>query len=133
MKHALFIFFGVVCVTLGAIGIVTPVLPTTPFLLLAAWLFSKSSNRLHNLLLGNKVFGKYITNYFENKPIALKARLVSIAFLWLGLGLSFYFGTLSTAITILLVVVGILVSLHIFLLGKFRKDRKGTSDTKKIE
>jgi uncharacterized membrane protein YbaN (DUF454 family) len=120
MKKSLFISLGAICVVLGAIGIVTPVLPTTPFLLLAAYLFARNSPKMHELLLKNKVFGKYLENYFENKPIPLKEKLISISFLWIGLGCTFYFATLQRWVIVLLIFIGIAVTLHIAMLGKFR-------------
>jgi uncharacterized membrane protein YbaN (DUF454 family) len=121
MKKYLLVSFGILCVILGGIGVVTPVLPTTPFLLLATFLFSKSSPKLHNFLLKNKVFGKYLSNYFNNVPIPLKEKLISIAFLWTGLCVTFYFATLSRMVFIILIVMGICVSIHIATLGKWRK------------
>ncbi|MDR0518388.1 MAG: YbaN family protein [Fibromonadaceae bacterium] len=127
MKKYIFIFFGILCVILASIGVVTPVLPTTPFLLLATFLFSKSSPRLSNFLLKNKVFGKYLSNYFNNVPIPLKEKLISIAFLWVGLGATFYFATLSRMVFIILIIVGISVSIHIATLGILHpKPRKRT-------
>ena len=124
MKKILFITFGVTCVVLGAIGIVTPVLPTTPFLLLATYLFAKSSPKMHELLLKNKVFGKYLSNYFEGKPIPVKQKIYSILFLWLGLGSTFYFADLQRWVVVLLIFIGIAVSVHIITLGMTKK-RKG--------
>jgi len=120
MTKFLWITIGVICVVLGAIGIVTPVLPTTPFLLLATYLFARSSPKMHDLLLKNKVFGKYLSNYFENKPIPIKQKIYSILFLWLGLGTTFYFANLQNWVIVLLIFVGIAVSIHIATLGKFR-------------
>ena len=62
MKRALFIVFGLVAVGLGVLGVVLPGLPTTPFLLLASWLFYRSSPRLQQWLLASWL-GKYIRNY----------------------------------------------------------------------
>jgi uncharacterized membrane protein YbaN (DUF454 family) len=90
MKKGLFITIAIICVILGSIGVVTPVLPTTPFLLLAAYLFSRSSPKMHQLLLENRIFGKYLSNYFNNKPIPVKEKIISIFFVWFGLGLTFY-------------------------------------------
>lgn len=112
---------GCVAVALGAIGVVTPVLPTTPFLLLATFLFSRSSEKLNHALLRNKVFGKYLSSYFENKPVPISTKVVSIGFLWLGLGSTFYFATLSNLVIAILLAVGVAVTVHIALLGKFRR------------
>jgi len=121
MKKYIYISLGILCVILGSIGVVTPVLPTTPFLLLAAFLFSRSSKKLHRLLLENKIFGKYLSNYFNNIPIPLKEKLISISFLWAGLGATFYFATLSRIVVIILLLIGIAVSVHIATLGRWRK------------
>ena len=121
MKKYLYISLGIFCVILGSIGVVTPVLPTTPFLLLAVFLFSRSSKNLHKRLLENKIFGKYLSNYFNNVPIPLKEKLVSLAFLWGGLGATFYFADLSRAVFIILIVIGVAVSIHIATLGRWRR------------
>lgn len=121
MKKYIYISLGTLCVVLGSIGVVTPVLPTTPFLLLAVFFFSRSSKRLQEMLLNNKVFGKYLYNYFNNVPFPLKDKIFSIAFLWTGLGITFYFADLPRWLFILLIVIGILVSIHISMLGKWRK------------
>jgi len=120
MKKHLYITFGITCVVLGTIGIVTPVLPTTPFLLLATYLFAKNSPKMHELLLKNKVFGKYLSNYFENKPIPIKQKIYSILFLWLGLGSTFYFADLPRWAFVLLIFVGISVTIHIATLGRWK-------------
>jgi uncharacterized membrane protein YbaN (DUF454 family)/ubiquinone/menaquinone biosynthesis C-methylase UbiE len=127
MKKWLFITFGVICVILGSIGIVTPVLPTTPFLLLAAFLFARSSPKMHKLLLENRIFGKYLLNYFNNKPIPISQKAVSIFFVWLGLGLTFYFANLRHWFTALLVFIGVAVSVHISMLGKYRLKKHKTT------
>lgn len=60
---------GILSVTLGLIGIVVPLLPTTPFILLAAFAFSKSSSRWHNWLTNHKVFGSIIKNWKRHGAI----------------------------------------------------------------
>ena len=62
MKRYLYIVSGLICVVLGALGVVVPGLPTTPFLLLASWLFYRSSPRLQQWLLASWL-GKYIRSY----------------------------------------------------------------------
>ena len=124
MKKVLFITFAIICVILGAIGIVMPVLPTTPFLLLATYLFARSSPKMHKLLLENKVFGKYLSNYFNNEPIPIRQKVISILFLWLGLGLTFYFANLQCWVIALLIFIGIAVSVHISMLGKYKSKKR---------
>jgi uncharacterized membrane protein YbaN (DUF454 family) len=63
---------------LGLLGVVLPVLPTTPFLLLAAGCFAKSSPRLHRWLLGHPVFGPPIRNWEENGAISRPAKRLAM-------------------------------------------------------
>lgn len=126
MKKPLYIFFGIICVILGAIGIPLPVLPTTPFLLLATYFFVRSSPKLYEWLLNNKVFGKYLIDFYENRPIPIKQKLISIGFLWLGLGSTFYFAELQLWLILLLIFIGICVTIHISTLGMWRKRKSVT-------
>ncbi len=80
MLKYIYLILGLISLALGLLGIVTPGLPTTPFLLLTAFLFAKSSPKLHQWLLDNKITGQYINRV--NTGFSLKARLYSIAFMW---------------------------------------------------
>ena len=79
MKKTLYVFFGLICVALGALGVVVPGLPTTPFLLLASWLFYRSSPRLQQWLLDSWL-GKYIRTYHRRggMTVSQKAGAVGI-------------------------------------------------------
>ncbi len=77
------IIAGTIFVGLGVLGIFLPLLPTTPFLLLAAACYARSSERFYNWLLNNKWFGRYIKNYREGKGIPLKVKVLSISLLWI--------------------------------------------------
>jgi hypothetical protein len=98
---------------LGIIGIFLPLLPTTPFLLLAAACYARSSKRFYNFLLNNKWFGNYIKNYRERKGIPLKIKILSISFLWIVIGYSviFVIHIFLGKIVIILIAVG--VTMHI--------------------
>jgi uncharacterized membrane protein YbaN (DUF454 family) len=126
MKKHIFAALGIICIILGSIGIVTPVLPTTPFMLLAAYLFARSSPKMYKFLLENKVFGKYISDYINNKPIPIKTKAFSIFFVWFGIGLTFYFADFSAWVLGLLIFIGTAVSVHIALLGKFTLMKRKT-------
>lgn len=81
-----FVFCGLCCVFLAMVGVVLPLLPTVPFLLLAAFFFAKSSEKLHNWLISHKTFGPMITDWRESgaiRPTAKKAATVSVAAVFL--------------------------------------------------
>ena len=73
---------GCAALALGVVGIFVPLLPTTPFLLLAAALWVRSSPRLYEWLLAHRCFGEYIRNFRENRAIPMRAKVVSIALMW---------------------------------------------------
>lgn len=73
----LYFVSGWLCLALGAAGVVLPVLPTTPFVLLAAWCFSKSSRRLHSWLLAHRTFGPYIVAWEQHRVIPLRAKILA--------------------------------------------------------
>ena len=73
MKRYLYIIFGLICVTFGALGVVVPGLPTTPFLLLASWLFYRSSPKLQQWLL-NSWLGKYIRSYHRRGGMTMSQK-----------------------------------------------------------
>ncbi len=80
MKKYLFIILGLISLGLGLLGIVTPGLPTTPFILLTGVLFAKSSPRLHQKLLDHKITGPYIRRV--NNGFSTKGLLISIGIMW---------------------------------------------------
>jgi uncharacterized membrane protein YbaN (DUF454 family) len=70
---------GLMLVALGAIGIVLPLLPTTPLLLLAAWCFARSSETCHRWLAEHRIFGPAIRNWQESRCIAKKDKVTAVA------------------------------------------------------
>lgn len=80
MKKYLFIILGLISLGLGLLGIVTPGLPTTPFILLTGVLFAKSSPRLHQKLLDHKITGPYIRRV--NNGFSTKGLIISIGIMW---------------------------------------------------
>lgn len=80
------IIAGSISLALGLLGIILPLLPTTPLLLLAAACYVRSSSRLYEWLITNKYFGSYIENYRLGKGIPLKAKVIGVSVLWLSMG-----------------------------------------------
>jgi uncharacterized membrane protein YbaN (DUF454 family) len=75
-------------VALGVLGIFLPLLPTTPFLLLGAACYARSSERWYGWLVGNRWFGPYIRHYREGRGISRRRAAVALALLWLTIGYS---------------------------------------------
>ena len=115
IKKAFLIAAGFLLLGLGAVGVVLPVLPTTPFILLAATCFSMSSERFYNWLINNRVFGPYIENYRTKQGISILHKAGSIAFLWTGLFVSMII-TRTIWLYILLGIIGVCVTIHILLI-----------------
>ena len=114
-KKILLVTAGSLLLVLAALGMVLPVLPTTPFVLLAALCFSSSSDRMYNLVLQNRYFGSYIENYRTKQGVPKSVKIRSIIVLWALLILS---GILVDQlwIRLLLVAVGVGVTTHLLLL-----------------
>lgn len=103
---------GWLCVALGVIGIFLPVLPTTPFLLLAAACFVRSSKRFYLWLVLHPRLGPWVRDYLEGQGIPLKAKVYSIALMWFSIALSCYLVPLFWARAVML-TSALLVSIYI--------------------
>jgi uncharacterized membrane protein YbaN (DUF454 family) len=117
MKQKILIVLGSLSLAMGIIGIFLPVLPTTPFFLLSLFLYTKSSGNLTKWLLGNRITGKYLENYFNNKSISTRSRIFTVIYLWTGLLVSALL-VKNIYICVILLFVGIAVSIHILTLKK---------------
>jgi uncharacterized membrane protein YbaN (DUF454 family) len=126
--RALWMIAGTICVALGAIGIVLPILPTTPFLLAGAACYYKSSPRLHRWLLSNKWFGEYIRNYTEGKGLTKRTKITALTVLWITIGISIVFmlphilpSTIVLPMQLIMTAVATAVSVYIMRLPTFKK------------
>jgi uncharacterized membrane protein YbaN (DUF454 family) len=82
---------GWLCVVLGFVGVFIPGMPTTVFLLVAAWCFFRSSPRAHTWLLEHRVLGPYVRDVLSGKGMPLRSKLIAIAVMWLACGSSAWF------------------------------------------
>ena len=108
---------GTVSVGLGVAGILLPLLPTTPFLLLAAWCYSRGSPQLHAWLLQLPCFGRHLSRYLHHRAMTPAAKAVSLVFLWSSLGLSALTWVDGLPFRLILLAVGVGVTVHILLLN----------------
>ena len=121
LVRAFFFVAGTVSLVIGVIDIVLPVLPTTPFLLLALACYCRSSERMTHWMLNNKYFGKYIKNYREGKGIPLKTKLLALTILWTTIVFSAFFIIPILIAQIILFTVAAAVTLHLIRLPTYRR------------
>ena len=116
---------GTVCLALGAIGIVLPIVPTTPFLLLALACYVRSSKRMTKWILNNKYFGDYIRRYREGKGIPLKTKVLALTILWITIGFSAFFMVHKWLIVqLILFAVAVAVTVHLVRLPTYRETKQ---------
>jgi uncharacterized membrane protein YbaN (DUF454 family) len=112
LKRQLLLAAGTLSLAIGLVGIFVPVLPTTPFLLLAAACYLRSSQRFYNWLMNSRFLGNYIRNYIEGKGLPLRVKLFIIILLWATISLSIWL-VANTVVTVILLIVAVGVTLHI--------------------
>ena len=113
LRKQLLIVAGTISTAIGTLGIFVPLLPTTPFLLLAAACYIRSSERFYRWLINNRLFGTYIRNYIEGRGMPLRIKLFTIFLLWITIGISVCIVTQNLVVRIVLVLVAIGVTLHV--------------------
>ena len=109
----LFTILGTLFLLVGILGIVLPLLPATPFLLLASACYMRGSQGLHSWLMSHKYLGTYITSIQEHRGMPLKAKIVTIAALWASLLFSMYRAE-SWLVDLTLFLVGLGVTALLF-------------------
>lgn len=116
----LLIIGGIVSTILGVIGIILPLLPTTPFLLLAAYCFARSSDTLYRRLLETKWLGTYIENFRSGKGIPLKTKWIAVIVLWTSSFYSIIYIVPLIIVQLMLFGVVIYITYYIFSLKTYR-------------
>lgn len=105
--------FGLLSLGLGILGIFLPVLPTTPFLLLAAWLFLRGNRTLYDWLMNHPKLGPYIQNFTVHKAIPMHVKIVAISLIWITLLNCAIFVADHWVLRIFFILLAIAVTLHI--------------------
>jgi uncharacterized membrane protein YbaN (DUF454 family) len=108
LRRALYVFLGLFFVFLGAVGVVTPVLPTTPFLLLASYFFVRSSPRLNAWLLRSRVFGPMIRDWQRHRAVRPKVKVTALIIVPLVIASSAYFSNLPWYLVLMLIGLGLI-------------------------
>jgi len=122
IRRYLFVVLGTLCVVLAGVGIILPVLPTTPFLLLAAFFYARSSERFYNWLLTNRWFGEYIRNYREGRGLPLRHKLITIFLLWITILYAAWFAVSVVWIRLILIGIATAVTVHLARVKTYRPE-----------
>ncbi len=107
-------------VALGTVGIVVPLLPTTPFLLLAAACFFRSSDRMYEWLMNHRLFGSYIRNYRNHRAVTWQTKVFTLLLLWIAIGYSSFAVARSWWLRVTLAVIAVAVTVHIMSLNTLK-------------
>ena len=112
MKKMILISLGWLCVSLGFIGIFVPGIPTTIFLIIALWAFTKSSKKLRDWLLNHKRFGPILNNWQQHKVVPRRAKILMVVLMSLA-SILFYYSLQNLYLTIGLVIILVLVAIYV--------------------
>lgn len=112
--NAVLIVIGWLCVVLGVLGIFLPLLPTTPFLLLAAACFMRSSPKFYAWLVEHPKLGKYIIYYLNGQGIPKRAKIMAIGMIWFTMGISVIWVVPVLWVKFLLFFIGASVSIYLW-------------------
>ena len=121
LKKLFLIATGWLSLVLGVIGIVVPLLPTTPFVLLSAVCFAKSSPKFHHWLTTHKFFGPIIENFKHGSGIAKQTKIRIIVFIWLALGVSMVVLN-HLWVTVVFIFFGLVGTIHILRMPTLNPD-----------
>lgn len=113
---------GILFVGLGILGIIFLIWPATPFFLLAAWCFMKSSDRLYHWLMTNRIFGKYLKNYIDGKGIPLFMKVYILTFLWLMITYAVIFIFKNIYINFALLIIAVSISVYVLMIKTYKGD-----------
>jgi uncharacterized membrane protein YbaN (DUF454 family) len=105
------IILGTLSLCIGIVGVVVPGLPTTPFILLTAGLYIRSSERLYQKMINNRFIGIYIKEFRKNKGMTIKAKLTAIGVMWLMIAASCLLLLNSSSTKIIVLTLGVIGTL----------------------
>lgn len=129
MRKKLYICTGVVFVVLGFLGVFLPLLPTTPFLLVALFCFSRSSDQAKQWLTGNKLLGPYVRAYADSQGMGRRVKIRTLVLLWVVCIGSAVFATELLWVRLVLLVVVVGVTVHIVMMKGVANPKKTVKDS----
>jgi uncharacterized membrane protein YbaN (DUF454 family) len=106
-RRALYIVLGLLFVGLALLGAILPLLPTTPFLLLASFFFIRSSPRLNAWLLRSPLFGPFLRDWYRHRAVRLRVKVTACIVIVVAVGASAWFGNLPGWLVVVLLILGV--------------------------
>ena len=131
LKKGLLLAAGTASVAVGAVGIFLPLLPTTPFLLIAAACFVRSSERRYQWLISHRVLGPYIRNYREYGAVTRHAKIVTLGLLWGTMCLTAFGFVDSLVVRVILLAIAVGVTVHVLRMKTMPAGRQETTDSRR--
>ena len=119
-RNVFYIVIGTLSLVFGLIGVILPVLPTTPFILFSAWCYYRGSERLHNWLINHPYLGPIIEEYGEGEGMTKESKMKAIGMTWLAVILTAVFFLDSFSMRVLIIIVAMIGTI-ILLRMKTRK------------
>ncbi|OFW62010.1 MAG: hypothetical protein A2133_09160 [Actinobacteria bacterium RBG_16_64_13] len=123
LRRGLFLVGGSLALAVGILGVVLPVLPTTPFLIVAAACYARGSLRCYRWLVSNRVFGRYLDDYLNGRGVTWRVKAGVVLFLWGMITVTAVLLAEALWLRILLFAVAAAVTVHIVMLKGIGKDR----------
>lgn len=123
LSRFLWMTAGTLFLVLGLIGIILPLLPATPFLLLAAACYIRGSQRMYRWMLSNKLFGRYLRDYREGRGLSVKIKIGIITLLWITIGITAIIVFDDVIIRVILIAVAIGVTIHVLTIRPKRRTK----------
>lgn len=102
------ISLGTISLGIGIMGVVIPGLPTTPFLLLTAGLYVRSSDKLYQKLIANRLIGSFVLEFYSNKGMTKKTKLYAIILMWLMISASCLLFITVPVLKLIVLITGII-------------------------
>lgn len=119
--RVIYLICGFIFLGCGAIGAFLPLVPTTPFLLLAVFFFARSSEKWHSYVLNHRIFGKYLRDY-QKREMSTKNKINTIFLMWMGMFLGAWLSGFRLVAVITLIIIGTGVTMHLISLKNPMKE-----------
>ena len=126
------IILGIISLIFGTLGIILPVLPTTPFILLSAACFIKSSSRVHNWLIRNRIFGGIIKSYTNKDGIPLATKIYALSLLWISIILTISFFAHKSLVRVIILTAASYVTLYLIRVKTYHKNENIKYNVEKV-